>query len=351
MIGLCALVAAGLASRIAGASDGDLLKVGDVAPKLQTGAWVQGEPVGNFEKGKVYLVEFWATWCRPCLANVPHLNELDQTFKDKGLVVIGQNVWEGSVANVPKVVQREKMSYRIALDDIKESQEGKMGTTWLKAAGIPGVPSAFLVDRQGRLAWIGYPGNLKPRVIEEVLADTYDLAKAAASYKTELANRPKVEKFCNALGSNQLAEAESLLREVEQSTPPECQSDLNFDRLLLSLRKKDFESVYELAKRVSEDWFTASDLNDLAWLMATTEDLDKKNLALAETIAIRASGATHDETPAYLVTLARLQFRNGKRQDAIDTQQKAVELTESKARPEREKMLTGYKEGKLPPAK
>lgn len=126
MIGLCAVVAACLASRIAGASDGDLLKVGDVAPKLQTGAWVQGEPVGNFEKGKVYLVEFWATWCRPCLANVPHLNELHQTFKNKGLVVIGQNVWEGSAANVPKVVQREKMSYRIALDDIKESEAGTL---------------------------------------------------------------------------------------------------------------------------------------------------------------------------------------------------------------------------------
>ncbi|MEW6159787.1 MAG: TlpA disulfide reductase family protein, partial [Verrucomicrobiota bacterium] len=63
------------------------LKLGNPAPKLQTGKWVQGEPVKEFEKGKVYVVDFWATWCGPCKATIPHLNELYQKFKDKGLMV------------------------------------------------------------------------------------------------------------------------------------------------------------------------------------------------------------------------------------------------------------------------
>ena len=70
------------------------LKIGDPAPKLQNGEWVQGNPVKKFQPGTAYIVEFWATWCGPCRASIPHLNEIYTKFKDKGLVVIGQDCWE-----------------------------------------------------------------------------------------------------------------------------------------------------------------------------------------------------------------------------------------------------------------
>src|SRR5678816_2605837 len=82
------------------------LKVGDPAPKLQVGKWVQGEPVKEFAKDKAYIVEFWATWCGPCRTSIPHLNEVHNKFKDKGLIVIGQDCWEKDESLVEPFIKK-----------------------------------------------------------------------------------------------------------------------------------------------------------------------------------------------------------------------------------------------------
>jgi len=119
------------------------LKVGDPAPKLQTGKWVQGDPVKDFEKGKAYIVEFWATWCPPCRASIPHLNETYGKFKDKGLIVIGQDCWERDESEVAPFVKKmgDKMTYRVALDDKAGAKQGQMAKTWMEAAGRDGIPA------------------------------------------------------------------------------------------------------------------------------------------------------------------------------------------------------------------
>jgi thiol-disulfide isomerase/thioredoxin len=162
-----------------GAAAAPTLKVGDPAPKLQTGKWVQGEPVKDFAKGKAYIVEFWATWCPPCRASIPHLNETYEKFKDKGLVVIGQDCWENDESLVAPFVKKmgDKMTYRVALDDKTSAKEGQMAKTWMAAAGRDGIPSAFLIDTKGVIAWIGHPMELKEEVIESVLAGKTPVSK------------------------------------------------------------------------------------------------------------------------------------------------------------------------------
>jgi len=181
--GAWALVAGMTLAAVAGPS----LKVGDPAPKLATGKWVQGDPVKDFQKGKAYIVEFWATWCPPCRASIPHLNETYTKFKDKGLIVIGQDCSEQDDKLVAPFVKKmgDKMTYRVALDDKTSDKKGTMAATWMAAAGRRGIPSAFLVDTKGVIAWIGHPMELKEQVIEEVLAGTFDVRKAAAAYKPE----------------------------------------------------------------------------------------------------------------------------------------------------------------------
>src|SRR4051794_37880273 len=65
------------------------LRVGDPAPLLKVSKWLQGKEVKRYEPGKVYVVEFWATWCGPCIGAMPHLSNLQTEFKDRGLTVIG----------------------------------------------------------------------------------------------------------------------------------------------------------------------------------------------------------------------------------------------------------------------
>jgi len=173
------------------------LKIGDAAPPLQASKWVQGDPVKDFERSKAYLVEFWATWCGPCRVSIPHLNEIHGKFKDKGLVVIGQDCWETDESKVEPFVKSmgDKMTYRVALDTKNDAKDrGRMAETWMRAAGRTGIPSAFLVDKQGKIAWIGHPMTLKDDTVEKVLAGEWDTEKAAAAYAAEEAKRAEARK-------------------------------------------------------------------------------------------------------------------------------------------------------------
>ena len=157
------------------------LKVGDPAPKLQPGKWVQGEPVKEFEAGKAYIVEFWATWCPPCRESIPHLNEIHKKYQDKGLVVIGQDCAERDESLVAPFVKRmaDKMTYRVALDDKQGGKGGKMAETWMAAAGRNSIPTAFLVNTKGVIAWIGHPTEMAEKDIEAALG----IKSTAASYR------------------------------------------------------------------------------------------------------------------------------------------------------------------------
>src|SRR5246500_3160101 len=130
---------AALALGFCAAANAVSLKVGDPAPKLQTGKFVQGEPVTEFAPGKAYIVEFWATWCGPCRVSIPHLNEIHNKYKDKGLIVIGQDCWERDEELVAPFVETmansNKMTYRVALDNKEGNEKGKMAETWMAAAG------------------------------------------------------------------------------------------------------------------------------------------------------------------------------------------------------------------------
>mgnify|MGYP001283895366 CR=1 FL=1 len=155
--------------------------VGSPAPALKPARWVQGGPV-KLEKGSVTVVEFWATWCGPCRDTIPHLTELAKRFQGR-VQVVGVNIWEkpSGMEDVEKRVNAfvaelgPQMGYPVARD----TTDGQVATAWMGARGQHGIPRAYVVDRDGRIAWAGHPLQGLDGVLEAVLAGTHDVAAEA----------------------------------------------------------------------------------------------------------------------------------------------------------------------------
>ena len=129
--------------------------------------WVKGEAPKEWEPGKVYILECWATWCGPCLAAIPHVDGLYDKYSEKGLRVIGVNVWEDGKDKVTEFVTKkgDGMSYPVAYT----GKGGAFEKEWLTPAGVKGIPHAFVV-KDGKVILTSHPMQLSNEVIEGLLA-------------------------------------------------------------------------------------------------------------------------------------------------------------------------------------
>lgn len=333
------------------------LMVGDKAARLQTGKWIQGEPVAGFDSNHVYIVEFWATWCGPCIQTIPHLNQLWQAFKGRGVIVIGVDIWDSdeTVATFVKKMGTN-MTYRVALDDKHQDPEGFMGTTWWKRkVNNHGIPTAFIINRDGVIAWIGHPAGLKEEILEEIVSGKQDLATAAADYK----HRKEVDDQFQQLQKSLYAavkekkwdDAQAALQGID-TLLPRMTNGFVTARLQVLLGQKKFAEAYRFAESASKRYPTDGEWqNSLAWAITATDGVDASCLALANTLAEQAAQLSHGTNSASLDTLARVQFLQGKKLEAIATQEKAVAAEQGKDQKSAlSKTLTSYREGKLPKA-
>lgn len=114
------------------------------------------------QKGKVVLINLWAVWCMPCIKEIPHLNEMQEKYKDKGFVVVALNTGDDlgekeSVENVRRFVKKHDMRYPVGWSD--EELTG----AFFELGQMNGIPQNFLINREGELTGIFQGGG--PKVI------------------------------------------------------------------------------------------------------------------------------------------------------------------------------------------
>jgi thiol-disulfide isomerase/thioredoxin len=152
---------------------------------------LEGQPVSMDQwRGKVVLLNFWATWCGPCRQEIPSLVALQEHYRDR-LVVVGLSIDEGTPESVKAFARQFKVNYPVAMadDDLQRA-----------FGGISSVPSTFVVDPQGEIVQ-RHVGMLDPRMTEhevralaglptdahvERVKDTGQVLLANAAYATSI---------------------------------------------------------------------------------------------------------------------------------------------------------------------
>ena len=283
----------------------------------------------------MYVLDFWATWCGPCVASIPHINELQQKYRDQDLHVIGVAVWPNQrMTPTAQFVEAkgDDMDYWIA-----EDVENKTADAYMRASEQSGIPTAFIIDKSGKVAWIGHPMDGLDDIVELVVKDQLSEEALKSLEEKRAAAQAESEKLVQAMEQAYMgSDWAGVARVAEEmlALDPERFSAAGVYRYMAMVKlgtddrtRKEARTygVHLISNLYSED---SESLNALAWYIVRPEndlDEDEMDAEFAVMVAEKAAKLTKHEDPNILDTLARAYYVDGQVQRAIETQEAAIE--------------------------
>ncbi len=307
------------------------LTIGDKAPTTEISHWLKGKPVAEFEDGNVYVMEFWATWCGPCKASIPHISELQEQYADYDVTFIGvsdeklQTVVKFlTAADSENVLWNEKIHYTLATDPDRSTAKA-----YLKAAAQQGIPTAFIVGKDSRIEWIGHPMDIDD-VLAQVVRDNWDRDTFKVTFEEKIAPvRMAMKAMARVDDAVERGDWDGAITEVDALVEAQPKQAGNKFRLFRKMLHKEPARAYGYGRDLmKENWDNARLLNQLAWFTVDDEEVTTRDLEFAMEAATQACKLPDSEDAGILDTLARVCFENGDVKTAVKWQRKAVEKAE-----------------------
>ncbi|WCJ60026.1 redoxin domain-containing protein [Fontisphaera persica] len=360
-------------------------ELGDKAASLSIAKWIKGQSVDVTDGKNIYVVEFWATWCPPCRASIPHLTKLQKKFADKGVVFVGISDEDEDTVKPFVTKMGEQMDYRVAIDD-----NDKTSKAYMAAFGINGIPHAFIVDKGGRIVWHGHPMADLEKTLQAMVDGKYDLEKAKKRIKAqklfeqfvqavaEGEEKDKVDQMGKELEAldkelggvmpdgtsfkaaevTRIIQFQMLLEKYDEALEENPASAKKMEAELVKLApkdwsleehktdaqfRKDFTEYYAAvgrrpdklkaaslrAKLADSPSKNAGLLNDFSWAILTDRNVKERDIPLALLMAEKAVKYSGGTNASVLDTYARALFDSGKKEEAIKQQKLAIKHAKS----------------------
>jgi len=337
------------------------LGIGSDAPSLDVEHWIQDgngffKPVTDFKDGKVYVVEFWATWCGPCIMSMPHLAALQNQYRGQNVQIV--SISDESPEEVKEFLEQENeeeektfeeitSAYSLTTDPDRSAHED-----YMEASGAAGIPTAYIVGKTGKIEWIGHPMGMD-ETLEAVVNDKWDRAAYKKQYEQEQQLQQAIEEISMLAGAGKFDEA---IKRVEEEIAKTDNEDLKTNlkdfrySLMLSAGQVNDEVISYYKKQVEEMKGNPMALGQFAYSLVGVSQQGGKLGPLADlaiqNLAPAVDKAEDEVKPLLLNIMAQLSQIDEKLEQAIEYQEKAVEASNDRQQKRMELYLEELKSEK-----
>ena len=326
------------------------MTIGSNAPVPQIEKFVRGTEPKWFESGKVYVIEFWATWCGPCKQSMPHISDIADKYNGKVIVV---GISDEKVDTVTKFLDtdewKQKARYNLATDPDRSTHK-----QYMEAAAQNGIPTAFIV-KDGKVQWIGHPMTMD-EPLKQVVDGTWNPGKYQIDFEAETAMaRKQMERRSAVAKARKAGDWDAILKMIDEdvaAAPERAKASLlvNKFQILLTDANKPADG-YKLGREIAAaNKDNAMVLNQLAWFVVDNAKVKDRDLKFAIETAQQAVDASKGEDGSVIDSLARAYWESGNKAKAIEWQKKAIEKAKGDMTDELKETLKKYEGSDAPTA-